>query len=128
MKLFSAKMYLSWLSGERLKHYKAEWSRPGRLKAMINWYRASPLQVALPGEPLSDVPALRKDRLQVRCPHLLIWGDNDTALLPACIEGLGEYAADLTIEHVAGADHWICHQKPDLVAGLIRSWLDRAQG
>ena len=128
MKLFSAKMDLSWLSGERLKLYKAEWSRPGRLKAMINWYRASPLQVALPGEPLSDVPALRKDRLQVRCPHLLIWGDNDTALLPACIEGLGEYAADLTVEHVAGADHWICHQKPDLVAGLIRSWLDRAQG
>lgn len=126
MKLFSAKMDLSWLSGERLKLYKAEWSRPGRLKAMINWYRASPLKVALLGEPLSDVPALRKDRLQVRCPHLLIWGDNDTALLPACIEGLGEYAADLTVEHVAGADHWICHQKPDLVAGLIRSWLDKA--
>ena len=126
MKLFSAKMDLSWLSGERLKLYKAEWCRPGRLKAMINWYRASPLKVALPGEPLSDVPALRKDRLQLRCPHLLIWGDNDTALLPVCIEGLGEYAADLTVEHVAGADHWICHQKPDLVAGLIRSWLDKA--
>lgn len=125
MKLFSAKMDLGWLSGERLKLYKAEWSRPGRLKAMINWYRASPLKVALPGEPLSDVPALRKDRLQVRCPHLLIWGDEDTALLPACIEGLDEYAADLTVEHVAGADHWICHQRPDLVAGLIRSWLDK---
>lgn len=126
MKLFSAKMDLSWLSGERLELYKTEWSRPGRLKAMINWYRASPLKVALPGEPLSDVPVLHKDRLQVRCPHLLIWGDNDTALLPQCIDGLGEYAADLTVEHVAGADHWICHQKPDLVAGLIRSWLDKA--
>lgn len=128
MKLFSAKMDLSWLSGERLELYKAEWSRPGRLKAMINWYRASPLKVALPGEALSDVPALRKDRLQVRCPHLLIWGDNDTALLPQCIEGLEEYAADLTVEHVGDADHWICHQKPDLVAGLIRSWLESQPG
>jgi pimeloyl-ACP methyl ester carboxylesterase len=128
MKLFSAKMDLSWLNGERLELYKAEWSRPGRLKAMINWYRASPLKVALPGEVLSDVPVLRKDRLQVRCPHLLIWGDNDTALLPPSIEGLEEYAADLTVEHVADADHWICHQKPDLVAGLIREWLAKLPG
>jgi pimeloyl-ACP methyl ester carboxylesterase len=128
MKLFSAKMDLSWLNGERLELYKAEWSRPGRLKAMINWYRASPLKVALPGEVLSDVPVLRKDRLQVRCPHLLIWGDNDTALLPQCIEGLEEYAADLTVEHLADADHWICHQKPDLVAGLIREWLAKLPG
>lgn len=127
MKLFSAKMDLSWLSGERLELYKTEWSRPGRLKAMINWYRASPLKVALPGEALSDIPVLRKDRLQVRCPHLLIWGDNDTALLPQCIEGLEEYAPDLTVEHVADADHWICHQKPDLVAGLIRAWLAKLQ-
>jgi pimeloyl-ACP methyl ester carboxylesterase len=128
MKLFSANMDLSWLDGERLELYKAEWSRPGRLKAMINWYRASPLKVALPGEVLSDVPVLRKDRLQVRCPHLLIWGDNDTALLPQSIEGLEEYAADLTVEHVADADHWICHQKPDLVAGLIREWLAKLPG
>jgi epoxide hydrolase 4 len=124
MKLFSAKMDLSWLTPDRLKLYKGEWSRPGRLRAMINWYRASPLKVALPGKPLTDLPAFRKDRLQVHCPHLVIWGDNDTALLPVCIEGLEDYAVDLTVEHVAGADHWICHQKPDLVARLIRSWLE----
>lgn len=127
MKLFSARMDLSWLTPDRLKLYKAEWSRPGRLKAMINWYRASPLQVAKPGEPLTDLPALPRDRLQVRCPHLLIWGDDDTALLPSCIEGLDEVASDLTVHHVSGADHWICHQKPDVVAGLIRSWMEPVQ-
>ncbi|MCY0095857.1 alpha/beta fold hydrolase [Hoeflea ulvae] len=125
-KLFSARMDLSWLTPERLKLYKAEWSRPGRLKAMINWYRASPLQVASPGEPLTDLPPLPRDRLVVRCPHLLIWGDEDTALLPVCIEGLEEFAADLTVHHVADADHWICHQQPDLVAGLIGSWIETA--
>jgi len=123
LKLFSAHMDLGWLTPERLKLYKAEWSRPGRLKAMINWYRASPLQVASPGKPLTDVPVLSRDNLQVRCPHLLIWGEDDTALLPVCFEGLDDYAADLTIHRVAGADHWICHQKPDVVAELIKSWI-----
>ncbi|SOE09067.1 pimeloyl-ACP methyl ester carboxylesterase [Hoeflea halophila] len=124
LKLFSAKMDLGWMTPERQKLYKAEWSRPGRLRGMINWYRASPLKVAEPGVPLRDVPALSRDRLQVRCPHLLIWGDGDTALLPVCIEGLEEYAGDLTVRHVAGADHWICHQKPEAVAGLIRSFVE----
>lgn len=124
LKLFSAHMDLSWLTPAKLELYKREWSRPGRLKAMINWYRASPLQVARPGEPLNGVPARARDRLQVRCPHLLIWGDEDTALLPECIEGLEDYAPDLTVRHVPGADHWICHQKPDVVAVLIREWLD----
>jgi pimeloyl-ACP methyl ester carboxylesterase len=124
LKLFSAKMNLDWMTPERRQLYKTEWSHPGRLKAMINWYRASPLKVADPGKPLPDAADFAKDRLQVRCPHLLIWGDDDTALLPVCIEGLEEYAADLTVRHVAGADHWICHQKPDVVAGLIGSWLE----
>jgi pimeloyl-ACP methyl ester carboxylesterase len=124
LKLFSAKMDLSWMTPDRGELYKAEWSRPGRLRGMINWYRASPLKVAEPGVALSDVPVLSKERLQVRCPHLLIWGDDDTALLPACIEGLEDYAADLVVRRVEGADHWICHQKPDVVAGLIRSWME----
>ena len=124
--LFSAHMDLSWLTPARLKLYRAEWSRPGRLKAMINWCRASPLQVAAPGEPLIDVAPLAKVKFQVRCPHLLIWGDDDTALLPGCIDGLQDYVPDLAIHHVGGADHWICHQKPDVVARLIRSWMESA--
>ncbi|PHR20013.1 MAG: alpha/beta hydrolase [Hoeflea sp.] len=124
LKLFSAKMDLSWMTPERQKLYKAEWSRPGRMRGMINWYRASPLKVAKPGVAMTDVPLLSKDRLQVRRPHLLIWGDDDTALLPACIEGLEDYAADLTVRHVADADHWICHQKPDEVAELIASFVE----
>jgi len=125
LKLFSAKMDLGWMTPDRRELYKAEWSRSGRMRGMINWYRASPLKMPEPGVALTDVPVLSKGRLQVRCPHLLIWGDDDTALLPVCIEGLDDYAADLTVHHVEGADHWICHQKPDVVAGLIRSWIER---
>jgi pimeloyl-ACP methyl ester carboxylesterase len=61
----------------------------------------------------------------VPCPHLLIWGKEDTALLPESYAGLEDYAPDLTLRSFAGADHWICHQKPGEVAAAISGWLDR---
>ncbi|WP_085307917.1 alpha/beta fold hydrolase [Planktotalea arctica] len=122
MQLFSANMDLSWLTGEKLAAYKTEWSRAGRLEAMINWYRASPLVVAAPGRPL-ELPAMDPARLQVRCPHLLIWGMDDTALLPETREGLGEFAADLTLREIKGADHWVLHQKASEVAGVVKDWI-----
>ena len=120
--LFSAKMDLSWLSGARLEEYRTEWARPGRLKAMLNWYRASPMRLGQPGEALDDLPVWPVEKMQVRCPHLLVWGEDDTALLPEATEGLEEFAPDLTRKTVAGADHWLCHQKPAEVADLILHW------
>jgi len=122
MALFSANMDLSWLTGDRLAAYKAEWSRPGRLKTMIHWYRATPLVVATPGQPVADPPTLPKDRLHVPQPHLLIWGENDTAILPEATEGLEEYAPHLTRVAIANADHWLHHQQPERLARAILDW------
>jgi len=122
LKLFSANMDLDWLTPERTAAYRAEWGRPGRLRAMINWYRASPLQVAATGRPIR-LPDFPTERLQVRCPHLLIWGSDDTALLPEATEGLETFAADLTRVEIVGADHWLHHQKPKEVADAILKWI-----
>ncbi|PWV98931.1 pimeloyl-ACP methyl ester carboxylesterase [Hoeflea marina] len=121
--VFSGKMGMEWLSPEKHEGYRRAWSDAARVRSMVNWYRASPLSVARPGSPLSEVPRLPVELLHVRCPHLVIWGDGDTALLQVCLEGLDEFAADLTVRHVADADHWICHQQPAQVAELIGSWL-----
>lgn len=121
--LFSAKMDMSWMTPERAADYKAEWERDGRFETMVNWYRASPLQVPPPGEALENPPVLPKERLMVRCPHLLIWAEGDTALLPEATAGLEDYAPDLTRRTVAGADHWLLHQKPKEVARIVRSWV-----
>lgn len=123
LRLFSAHMNLDWLSGDRLRSYKAEWARPGRLKAMINWYRATPLQVADPGSMITDLRPLPVEKMMVRCPHLLIWGEDDTALLPESTRGLEEFAPDLTRVSLAGVDHWLCHQNPTAVADAILGWL-----
>ena len=124
--LFAAQMDMAWLSGDRLAAYKAEWARPGRMTGMLNWYRASPLVVPEPDRPATGLPALPRDRLRVPMPHLLIWGENDTALLPEATEGLEAYCADLTRVTVANADHWLHHQQPARVASLIHDWIERA--
>ncbi|MEP1588725.1 MAG: alpha/beta hydrolase [Tateyamaria sp.] len=121
MQLFSAHMDMSWLQGDVLDAQKAIWRQSG-LRGMINWYRASPLIVADPGVPV-PMPDLPLDRLRVHCPHLLIWGEGDTALLPISHEGLEAFAPDLTRVSVPHADHWVMHQTPDKVAAIIKNWL-----
>ena len=120
--LFSAHMEMGWMQGARLARYKTAWGRPGRMRGMVNWYRASPLRVGVPGEPLTDIPSLPSEKLRVHCPHLLIWGTEDTALLPETTDGLEDYASNLTRVEIAGADHWLHHQKPREVAEAILSW------
>ena len=113
--LFSAHMDFSWLTKDQAAAYKIEWSRPGRLRGMVNWYRASPLIVPSIGKsaPMPDLPL---DRLKVECPHLLIWGMQDTALLPEATDGLEEFAPQLTRIDVNDSNHWLLHQKPKDIA------------
>ena len=122
VQLFSAKMNFDWLAGERLEEYRTEWARPGRLEAMVNWYRASPLQVADPGHPVADLPEPAPGTMMVTCPHLLIWGEDDKALLPEATEGLEHFAPSLTRITMPGVDHWLCHQDPEGVARHILDW------
>ncbi|MBA85344.1 alpha/beta fold hydrolase [Thalassobius sp. S69A] len=123
LSVFSAKMDMSWLTGDKLAAYKTEWARPGRLRGMLNWYRASPLKLGAPGQPIK-APAYPTDKFQVPMPHLLIWGMQDTALLPEATQGLESWCPDLTRVQVPDADHWLAHQQPGTVAEIIRTWLD----
>lgn len=124
MRMISGFSRTDWMTGEEADAYRRAWSQPGALTAMLNWYRASPVMVPEPGapaphSPILDIPA---EQLSVRVPHLLIWGEADEALRPVCFEGLEEYAPRLTVERVAGAGHWILHEKPDAVAAAIRTF------
>ncbi|WP_254055741.1 alpha/beta fold hydrolase [Ruegeria sp. EL01] len=115
-------MGLDWLSDRKMDAYRTEWARPGRLEAMLNWYRASPLVVAAPGRPCTDLPELPVDRLHVSCPHLLLWGPEDKALLPESTEGLEDFAPNLTRVTIPKTDHWLHHQKPEAMAQAILDW------
>ncbi|MEH6520977.1 alpha/beta fold hydrolase [Sulfitobacter sp.] len=122
MGLFSANMNMDWLSGETLTQYKAAWRDVSGLRGMVNWYRASPLKIGGPGEAIEGL-TFDPARLQVRCPHLLVWGTADTALRPETTQGLEDYAPDLTRIEIPDVDHWLHHQKPREVADAILGWL-----
>jgi len=119
-----------WMSDDVRQAYLDAWSGDGTMEAMLNWYRASPVVVPPVDEPAAafagkvpvlDVPA---DALRVRMPHLVIWGARDEALRPVCLDGLDDYAQDLTIHHVPDAGHWILHEQPQQVASAVLAWVD----
>jgi pimeloyl-ACP methyl ester carboxylesterase len=90
------------------------WSQPGRIRAMVNWYRSASF---VSGE--TDPPPLPS----IRVPTLIIWGEDDDLLLPVLLEGLEEEVRDLTIRRVAGAGHGIIREQPALVSTLIRQFI-----
>jgi epoxide hydrolase 4 len=114
-----------WLTPAKQVGYIEAWSPPGALTGMLNWYRATPLVVPKVGEAVDPgrVPKLDPAQLRVRMPHLVIWGLDDRALLPVTRATLADYCDDLTVREVAGADHWIVHQKTAEVIGDLRDFL-----
>ncbi len=116
-----------WLTPEKRARYVEAWSPPGALTGMLNWYRASPLLVPHPGEDVDAGKAMKLDsaQLRVRMPHLVIWGMDDLALLPVSRATLGDYCDDLTVREIKDADHWVVHQKTDVVIDHLRDFLER---
>ncbi len=55
---------------------------------------------------------------RIRCPKLVIWGDQDELLVPGLIERWGGG------EVIAGAGHLVEWDAPDEVAALLRRHLD----
>jgi pimeloyl-ACP methyl ester carboxylesterase len=64
----------------------------------------------------------------VKVSTSVLWGDADVALPPALLDGLDSYVQRLEVQRVEGATHWIVHERPALVAGMIERLLSRAGG
>lgn len=109
------------VTGEDKAAYLDEWSQPGAMTAMLNWYRAATILV--PG--MDDDPP-RPAWLSAPFPPvtqdtLVIWGMRDQALLPVQLEELGAFVPRLTVEKI-DAGHFVPWEKPDAVLAAMRRW------
>lgn len=103
--------------------YLDEWSQPGAIHAMLNWYRATPMQV--PGmDEVPPRPAFLDAPFPVlKLPTLIIWGMNDPALLPCQLDGLDALVSDLTIARI-DCGHFTPWEAPEAVNAAMRSFLE----
>ena len=105
------------------QQYLADWSQPGALTSMLNWYRASKVVVPPPGVTVPLPDWLLRAFPTIKVPTLVIWGMNDTALLPVQLEGLDTLVDDLTIVRLPGVSHFAPWEAPDQVASALRDFL-----
>ncbi|MBN8806687.1 MAG: alpha/beta hydrolase [Sphingomonas sp.] len=103
--------------------YLEQWGQPGAMTAMLNWYRASAVQVPGMDETPTRPAFLDAPFPPLRMPTLVIWGMDDQALLPVQLEGLDALVPDLTIDRLDGVGHFAPWEAPEQVTNAMRAWL-----
>ena len=96
-----------------LARYRRSWGIPGALTGMINWYRAT---LRYPGE-LPKNPG-------VKVPVLIIWGKQDSFLLPEGAEVSLQVCEKGRLVFVPEASHWVQHEEPAKVNRLILDFIN----
>lgn len=94
-------------SPEDLARYRAAWSQPGALTAMINWYRA-----------LFRHRAKFRDRT-VHVPTRILWGERDAFLLTEMAHESLHYCINAELFTFAEATHWLQHEEPARVFEIL---------
>ncbi len=94
--------------------------------AMLNWYRASPMEVLDMDAPYAlpagwQPPALPK----LTIPTLVVWAMEDTALPAANLDGLDEVIEDVTLVQVPGCGHFVQWEAPEQVNAALDAFLHR---
>lgn len=129
------------LTDDDLEYLRDAASRPGALKAAINYYRAmfrSPEALAtLPpwlrrflygdSAPVRAMPSTVDEWPRIQCPTLLIWGERDVALGRELIAGTERLvAAPFTLRLVPDAGHWVQQEQPEVVNATLLEFLGTA--
>ena len=93
--------------------YTRQITEPGAARAMLNWYRAIRLRSSRTLN-LAQV---------IEVPTLVVWGEQDVALDPICLNGTEHYVRDLTLKRLSGVSHWVQQDAPQVVNELLQEFL-----
>ena len=105
------------------RHYLDDWSQPGALTAMLNWYRAAQVVVPAPGEDAPRPAFLDAPFPPVTQPTLVIWGMKDKALLPVQLKDMDKVVPILTLVEIRDAGHFAPWERPEAVTKAMLDWL-----
>jgi pimeloyl-ACP methyl ester carboxylesterase len=94
-------------SSEDLALYRAAWSQPGALTAMINWYRAAFRYRS------------KFTDSTVHVPTRILWGERDAFLLSDMADDSLRYCDRAELYTFANASHWLQHEEPTRVSELL---------
>ncbi len=92
--------------------YRAAWSKPGALTAMVNWYRA-----------LLRKEFLAQDIRRIEPRTLIIWGVEDKFAIPELAERSRRLCENGSLVYVDAATHWVQHDEPERVNALLIDFL-----
>jgi pimeloyl-ACP methyl ester carboxylesterase len=122
-KSFSKHVDLARIPDEERQRYIDDWSRPGALTAMLNWYRSSQVTVPAVGEDAAMPAWVERGLPRLHIPVCVIWGLEDKALLPVQLEGIGEVGVDVEVFPLKGVGHFAPWEAPDRVAEALKPFL-----
>jgi pimeloyl-ACP methyl ester carboxylesterase len=104
--------FREWAGHPDVDAVTADLSRPGRLTASLNWYRANVPPSALVDPPLELPP--------VTTPTMGVWSSGDFALTEANMEGSAAFVSGgWRYERIDGAGHWMQLEAPDQLNALL---------
>jgi haloacetate dehalogenase len=110
------------LDAESLAEYRAAYTKPSVVQAMLGYYRAAArprlARLVRPGAEHVPVPQVRADKA------LVLWGAADPILPVAVGEGVvRDLGADCVMVTVPGAGHFVVEEAPDIVADVLLDFL-----
>lgn len=126
LKAFGGRAISPMMEPEERDALLQDWSNPDAAIAMLNWYRASPMDVPAMDAPFA-LPEGYKDAAvpPLAIPTLVIWAMDDIALPPVNMDGMAAIIPNLTIEQVAGCGHFMPWEAPGAVNAAIDAFLAR---
>ena len=104
----------------------ADWENREAAFGMLNWYRASPMDVPPLDAPYALPAGYKSVPIpDLKIPALVIWAMNDLALPPENLDGMDAIIPDLTVVRVPDCGHFVPWEAPDAVNAALDEFLTR---
>ncbi|QUL39241.1 alpha/beta fold hydrolase [Erythrobacter sp. JK5] len=101
-----------------------DWQNRDAAFGMLNYYRASPIDVPTMDQPFEVPEGYTPPSLpKLTIPTLVIWALDDLALPPENLEGLDDIVDPLTIVRVPDCGHFVPWEAPDKVNVAMEAFL-----